>query len=67
MLYPKIEDCVEAVKCKYTLAVIIAKRAKELIMKAPAEFVDSQTKEITYALGEITLGKLVQNAGAPGA
>jgi DNA-directed RNA polymerase subunit omega len=60
MLYPKIEDCVEAVSCKYTLAVIVAKRAKELTMKMPAEFVDSKTKEITYALNEILNGKLAR-------
>ena len=63
MLYPKIEDCVSAVKCKYTLAVVIAKRAKELAMKQPAEFVNSHTKEISYALNEIINHKLTLNVG----
>jgi len=58
MLYPKIEDCVKQVNCKYTLATIVFKRAKELAMKSPAEFVDSQTKEITFALNEILEGKI---------
>ena len=63
MLYPKIEDCVRVVNCKYTLATIVFKRAKELSMKMPAEFVDSQTKEITYALNEVLDGKIKPNIG----
>lgn len=53
MLYPKIEDCISAVGCKYTLATIVFKRAKELTMKRPAEFLNSNEKEITYALKEV--------------
>ena len=63
MLYPKIEDCVTSVGCKYTLATIVFKRAKELTMKSPAEFVNSQTKEITYALKEISTGSIKPNIG----
>ena len=65
MLYPKLEDCVSAVKCKYTLASVVAKRAKDLMRSMPAEFVSSATKEITYALNEIVNGKIVPTtAGA---
>jgi len=64
MLYPKLEDCVAAVKCKYTLASVISKRAKDLIRSMPAEFVSSATKEITYALNEIVSGKIVPVTGA---
>jgi len=64
MLYPKIEDCVAVTKCKYTLATIVFKRAKELTRSKPAEFVDSSSKEITYTLNEILMGKLVPNMGA---
>ena len=64
MLYPKIEDCVAVTKCKYTLATIVFKRAKELTRSKPAEFVDSASKEITYTLNEILMGKLVPNMGA---
>jgi DNA-directed RNA polymerase omega subunit len=63
MIYPKIEDCVEAASCKYTLAILVAKRAKELTMKMPAEFTDSNTKEITYALKEVYNKRLVPVAG----
>ena len=65
MLYPKIEDCVEKVGCKYTLTIIAAKRAKELAMKSPAHFVNSKTKELSFALREIATGKIVvHRAGA---
>jgi len=64
MLYPKIEDCVAITKCKYTLSTIVFKRAKELTRSRPAEFVDSSSKEITYALNEILMGKIVPNMGA---
>ena len=64
MIYPKIEDCVAVVKCKYTLATIIFKRAKDLARQRPAEFVDASTKEITYALSEVLNGKVTSNMGA---
>jgi len=63
MLYPKIEDCVAAVGCKYTLATIVFKRAKELTMKRPAEFASSNTKEITYALNEVLARTIKPNIG----
>jgi len=58
MLYPKIEDCVKHTGCKYTLAMLTAKRVKELTVKMPGEF-NGSTKELTYALGEIASGKIV--------
>ena len=58
MLYPKLEDCVAAVRCKYTLASVVSKRAKDLARSMPAEFVTSATKEITYALNEVVSGKI---------
>lgn len=63
MLYPKIEDCIAKTGCKYTLATIAFKRAKELTRSRPAEFVDSSKKEITYALNEILNGKIVPVIG----
>ena len=67
MLYPKIEDCVAVTRCKYTLATIVFKRAKELTRARPAEFIDSATKEISYALSEILMGKVLPNTGGAGA
>ena len=59
MLYPKIERCVERLGSKYTVAIIAAKRGKDLVAKKPAAFADSKTKELTYALYEIFDGKIV--------
>ena len=64
MLYPKIEECVAVTKCKYTLATIVFKRAKELTRMRPAEFVDSASKEISYALNEVLTNRIVPNIGA---
>ena len=59
MLYPKIEDCVAAIGgCKYTLAVIAAKLAKDLAVKMPGEFTEGKPKELSYALNEIAKGKV---------
>ena len=58
MLYPKIEECVERAGCKYALAVMVSKRAKDLTSKMPGEFSYGQVKELTYALNEIVQGKL---------
>jgi len=59
MLYPKIEECVARVGCKYTLAVLAAKRTKDLVVKMAGEFAEGRIKELTYALGEIMDGKIV--------
>jgi len=61
MLYPKIEECIEQIGCKYTLTIVAAKRSKDLIKNAYASFVDSKTKELTYALSEVASGKLAVN------
>jgi len=61
MLYPKIEDCIERAGGRFTLAVILAKRAKDLTVKMPSEFTKSNTKELTFALYEVANGKLVPN------
>ena len=62
MLYPKIEDCVAKTGCKYALAVLIAKRAKELAQKMPGEFTSGNVKEISYALDEVLLGEIIPHA-----
>ena len=62
MLYPKIETCVEMAGSKYTLAIIAAKRGKDLVAKRPASFADSKTKELTFALYEIFDGDVVPTA-----
>lgn len=69
MLYPKIEECVEkAGGNKYTLTIIASKRGKDLAMKSPGIYLDSGRKELTYALKEISDGRVVVNhaGGEPG-
>jgi len=58
MLYPKIEDCISHTGNRYTLAAVLAKRTKELSYKMPGEFNGGGVKEMTYALREISEGKL---------
>ncbi|MCL2847100.1 MAG: DNA-directed RNA polymerase subunit omega [Firmicutes bacterium] len=66
MLYPKIEECVEKIGCKYTLTIVAAKRAKDLATKSPVNFQNSRTKEISFALREIAEGKVtVARVGTP--
>jgi len=62
MLYPKIEDCIEKTGGKYTLAVLVAKRAKDLTIKMPGEFTDGKIKELSYALNEILGGEIIPYA-----
>ena len=59
MINPKIEQCIAQAGNKYTLAVIVAKRAKDLTTRMAAEFTGSKTKELTYALEEISAGKII--------
>jgi len=61
MIYPKIEECTALVGSKYALAVVLAKRAKDLTQKMPGEFTDSNVKELSYALNEIANGTIVSN------
>jgi DNA-directed RNA polymerase omega subunit len=59
MLYPKIEDCIEkAENCKYILVAEVAKRAKDLAVRAPGQFAVSKLKEISFALQEVFDDKL---------
>jgi len=61
MIYPKIEDCIAKAGCKYTLAVLIAKRAKDLVAKNPTQFTGGAKKELSHALVEIAEGRIAPN------
>ena len=63
MIYPKIEDCVHAVGCKYTLTVMLGKRVKDLTQKMPGEF-SGTNKELTFALGEVLDHKIAPAVSA---
>ena len=54
----KSEKAIELVG-KYMAAAVAPKRAKDLALKMPGEFVDSGKKELSYAIAEIADGKIV--------
>lgn len=58
MDYPALEDLLEKVDCKYTLAVLAAKRARELQDGSPSLVDSKSTKRVTISLEEIAQGKI---------
>ncbi len=52
MIKPSIDKLLEHVDSKYTLVVLAAKRARELVGEIPVENIKS-TKPVTVALHEI--------------
>ncbi|MDR0976030.1 MAG: DNA-directed RNA polymerase subunit omega [Christensenellaceae bacterium] len=67
MLYPKIEDCLkETGDCKYVLAALAPKRAKELISHRGMGIArQTSGKELTIALNEIAESKIKANISQP--
>ena len=58
MIYPKIEECLETIgDNKYALTALVAKRAKDLTVRAPGEL-RGEKKELGFALDEIAKGKI---------
>ncbi|MDR0462059.1 MAG: DNA-directed RNA polymerase subunit omega [Christensenellaceae bacterium] len=58
MTYFNFEDCVKSVGNKYMLAVLVAKRIKDLARNSPALFNEGNTKELTYVLDEVSTRKI---------
>ncbi len=59
MIYPSLDVLVDKVDSKYTLVVLAAKRARE-IMNGEASLVDSKSnKPVTVALEEVAQGRIV--------
>jgi DNA-directed RNA polymerase subunit omega len=59
MIHPSLDVLVKKVDSKYTLVVLAAKRARE-IMNGDAALVDSKSnKPVTMALEEVAQGKVV--------
>lgn len=59
MIHPSLDTLVDKVDSKYTLVVLAAKRARE-IMNGEGSLVDSRSnKPVTVALEEVSLGKIV--------
>jgi DNA-directed RNA polymerase omega subunit len=63
MIEPPIDELVKRTGGnKYKLSVIMAKRAKELEKRIPAEIEKSDKKAITLAADEIYSGKIVADS-----
>jgi len=59
MIHPSLDVLVKKVDSKYTLVVLSAKRARE-IMSGTAPLVESKSnKPVTVALEEVAQGKIV--------
>ncbi len=59
MIYPSLDVLVDKVDSKYTLVVLAAKRARE-IMNGEDALVDSKSnKPVTVALEEVSQGRIV--------
>ena len=59
MIYPSLDVLVNKVDSKYTLVVLAAKRARE-IMNGEGALVDSKSnKPVTVALEEVAQGRIV--------
>lgn len=59
MIHPSLDVLVEKVDSKYTLVVLAAKRARE-IMNGEAALTDSKSnKPVTVALEEVANGRVV--------
>ncbi len=62
MIEPPIDELAKRMKGnKYKLCVVMAKRAKELEKRIPAELEKSEKKAISIAADEIYEGKIVSD------
>lgn len=62
MIEPPIDELVEKMDGnKYKLSIVMAKRAKELEKRIPAELEKSEKKAISIAADEIHQGKIVSS------
>ena len=58
MIYPPLDELMKKVDCKYTLAVLAAKRARE-IMTGDFSLIDCKSnKPVTIAMEEIASGRV---------
>lgn len=59
MINPPIDKLIEQVGCKYSLCMLIAKRARYVQDKMPAALEEKKMKSISYAADEVSAGKVV--------
>ena len=58
MIYPSIDEMLKTVDSRYSLAILAAKRARQLRDKHIAKGESGLFKEVTSALEEIASGKI---------
>jgi len=58
MLYPSLNDLMKKVDSRYTLAVAVAKRARQLVAGAHPLISAQSSKPVTIATEEINEGKV---------
>lgn len=59
MIYPSLDSLVNKVDSKYTLVVLSAKRAREIMSGADPLVESKSNKPVTVALEEIAQGRVV--------
>ncbi len=58
MLYPAVDDLLEQVDSKYTLAITAAKRARQIKEGSRPQVKTDSIKDVSIALEEIAKGKV---------
>lgn len=58
MLYPAVDDLLEHVDSKYTLAITAAKRARQIKEGSRPQVQTDSIKDVSIALEEIAAGKV---------
>ncbi|MBP2652925.1 MAG: rpoZ 2 [Firmicutes bacterium] len=59
MIHPSLDVLVKKVDCKYTLVVLAAKRAREIMDGDASVVVCKSNKPVTVALEEVAQGRIV--------
>jgi len=59
VLYPSLNDLMKKVDSRYTLAVAVAKRARQLVAGAKPLISTQSSKPVTIATEEINEGKVL--------
>ncbi len=59
IIYPPINELLDQVDCRYSLVVMVSKRARQLVAgDAPLIEVEEEEKPVTIAVNEIYQGKV---------
>jgi len=58
MIDPPINEMLKVINCKYSLAVAVAKRSRQIITKSPVLTEYKSNKPVTLAVHEIYEGKV---------